>query len=291
MTYARDRYGAPLKFLENASADVPPDGPPLEAIRRLVEETNPKPRVKTAAERLAEAAPLAAADPGSDAGYDPDHDPSRDLDGAAPRRRNQLPALIEDAAPRRRWTLPALTRRADRKAARDNTRKTARENARNAPRDAAPGVLRRGLAAALAPLAARIAGWRPSWWVSGGLLALAVMIAWPLLLPGLALGLAALAAVLWLTLGAERSARWIGAGFARYERRRPAQAARLLAGLQRLSRRAEAALARLPESWTRGLYLPDFDPGIAGGPDKLARDKLARDPFDRLAEELARQNR
>ena len=35
-------------------------------------------------------------------------------------------------------------------------------------------------------------------------------------------------------------------------------------------------LAALPESWTRGLYLPDFEPE----PDP--HEKLSEDPFERL---------
>lgn len=118
--------------------------------------------------------------------------------------------------------------------------------------------------------------YQPKFRHSAAILALALMIGWPWVLSTL-LGLAILLPVIaCLTLGYDRICRAVVAAFARFYRFSPAQAEALRRWAMRRVAGLERLLARLPDRWTAGLYLPDFGPT----PDRS--DRMQQDPFERI---------
>ncbi len=127
----------------------------------------------------------------------------------------------------------------------------------------------------LAPLTRGLRGFQPSWRLSALLLLAAVVIAWPWLIPG-GVALVALTLVItWLTLGPDRASELAAGGYARFARRFPERAAAITAAARRIA-------AWLPERWTGGVA------GAGTDADPETQAKLARDPFDRLADEMSR---
>ena len=108
------------------------------------------------------------------------------------------------------------------------------------------------------------------------LVALAVFVpGWTLLLVAMSL-LLILIAVMGI-LGVDRLAAMGKRWFRRYHERDPEAAEKLRRRAARVSSRLSWGLEKLPESWTRGLYLPDFAPH----PEPPA--KMKADPFERLS--------
>jgi hypothetical protein len=105
-------------------------------------------------------------------------------------------------------------------------------------------------------------------------------IAWPWLLPALVLATVIVAGVVGYWLGAERITKLVFAWHTRLRRRDPQKAKRIRRRAARMSRRLSKLIERLPDSWTTGLYLPDFEE-IPDLPEKMLSD-----PFDRLAKQL-----
>lgn len=88
-----------------------------------------------------------------------------------------------------------------------------------------------------------------------------------------------LALVLYFSFGPERFRHWARNRYTRLRDRDPDAAERLRHRAATASAALGAVVDRLPESWTQGLYLPDFEED-----DDLA-DKWTSDPFDRLKQE------
>ena len=112
------------------------------------------------------------------------------------------------------------------------------------------------------------------------MLALAVTLVRPWLIPVSVLLVLACTAIVYFTLGLDRSAELLRAGYDRLAARRPDLAARLRARGIRASAAITRLIARLPERWVGGLYLPDFEP--RGD----LPEKMREDPFDRLKRQL-----
>lgn len=105
---------------------------------------------------------------------------------------------------------------------------------------------------------------------------LAVVIARPWFVVSLLVLALLVALIVFLSLGPDRTCELIAARYDRLHRRDAARAERLRGHARRLSAIASRIVARLPASWTTGLYLPDFEdtpapPGMLGP-----------DPFDLL---------
>ncbi len=87
--------------------------------------------------------------------------------------------------------------------------------------------------------------------------------------------------IAYLTLGPDRVAELVVGAWQRLRLRRPELAETIRQRAEATAVRIDAALDRVPGSWTDGLHVPDFsepDPAVANRPD----------PFDRLAEEAQR---
>ncbi|SDC48428.1 hypothetical protein SAMN04488239_102360 [Ruegeria marina] len=123
--------------------------------------------------------------------------------------------------------------------------------------------------------------YQPRWSHSAAIFALALVIAYPWVLPVTMGLLVALVTLAYLMLGQERSVAIGASCFVGLQRWRPAQAEALRAWAIRRVDRLERLLGRLPERWTAGIYLPDF------GPTPDCPDKMQRDPFARLRSEQA----
>lgn len=105
-------------------------------------------------------------------------------------------------------------------------------------------------------------------------------IVWPGYVAAMAV-LSVLAAVItWLTLGPDESAERIVAWHARLAERDPEKAETIRRRAARVSRAITRAVDRLPDHWTTGFVLPDFEPA------QDAPEKLQDDPFARLAAEV-----
>lgn len=114
------------------------------------------------------------------------------------------------------------------------------------------------------------------------LFALLVVMVWrPWLIPGLVFVLFWVGLIAYLTIGPDRIAEICAARWDWFQQRHPERAATLQGKVQRGADRVDGWLARLPESWTDGIYLPDFGRSAAQGG---ALDDQP-DPFDRLAAE------
>ena len=110
-----------------------------------------------------------------------------------------------------------------------------------------------------------------------------IVLSMPWLIPVLILLGLVMTMVSYLTLGHDRSAELIARWYGWLARRNPQGAERFRSTAARVSARLSVWAGYLPESWTSGLYLPDF-----AHPDD-ASEKLSGDPFDRLARDPQNQ--
>ncbi|MEZ5715685.1 MAG: hypothetical protein R3D85_11220 [Paracoccaceae bacterium] len=138
--------------------------------------------------------------------------------------------------------------------------------------------------AALQSLRARIAAFEPSRRVGFVLLFLAVTIWNPWLIPGLMfLGLW-IGLIVYFTLGPERITELSLVFWDWYARRHPERAQVWLGRVQRAADRIDGWLARLPERWTDGIYLPDFGRSQIEESSEV-REEMGRDPYERLRQQ------
>ena len=108
-----------------------------------------------------------------------------------------------------------------------------------------------------------------------------IMLWRPWLIPGLVFVIFWVSLIGYLTLGPDRVAEIAQSRWEWFNARYPDRAARVLGKMQRGADRMEGWLARLPERWTDGIYMPDLGRSeIEGGPKNTKPD-----PFDRLAAE------
>jgi len=123
----------------------------------------------------------------------------------------------------------------------------------------------------------RIKAWRPTrrqiiW-------AAVILFVW--LRPGLVFGtlfvLTAIGLLAYVGFGPEKSQAAIARVYHAYLRRFPERGERLRRRLDRIATRVDGLLDRLPDSWTSGLYTPDFS-----APEERDNDENGPDPFDRL---------
>lgn len=116
----------------------------------------------------------------------------------------------------------------------------------------------------------------PKWTHSAAILVLALMLGWPWFLP-IMLGLICVTILItYLTLGHDRFFEICAAGFVRLKKFSPEFAETLRHRAEKLMMRLNRIVARLPERWTQGLYLPDFAPASD------THDKMRQDPFEKL---------
>lgn len=119
-------------------------------------------------------------------------------------------------------------------------------------------------------------------WIAAGFL-LAVFLNDPWFLVWLFVIAALFVTVIWFSIGPDRSQDLILAWYARLRTRDPEKAERIRHRAATASKRLDAFLGYLPDRWTTGLYLPDFESDT-----DMAR-QLNADPFDRLARDLTPQ--
>ena len=112
------------------------------------------------------------------------------------------------------------------------------------------------------------------------LMALAVIagiFVWrPMYVIGLVLISLLVALIAYFSIGPDRVAQMIAAWFTRLKTRDPDRAEVLRSRAAKLSTLLGAVVDRLPERWTQGLYLPDFEEPSEQPPE------MHDDPFDRL---------
>ncbi len=96
------------------------------------------------------------------------------------------------------------------------------------------------------------------------------------LLPALAFTTLLLALTSWTILGQDRINAMVAGYYSRVRERDEARAEHLRQRAAATSAWFANVIAALPESWTRGLYLPDFE--VEDDP----HEKLSEDPFERL---------
>ena len=103
------------------------------------------------------------------------------------------------------------------------------------------------------------------------------VIAWPwkVLLLTLLIPLAGL--ITWASVGSDGCVELVEKWYERLRARDPAKAERIRLRAAAVTRTLNHGLERLPESWTRALYLPDFET------DGYVPEKLKVDPFEELA--------
>lgn len=85
--------------------------------------------------------------------------------------------------------------------------------------------------------------------------------------------------VTYFSVGPDRVAEWVTGRYRRLRERDPEAAENIRRRAARASKWLSAVVGKLPESWTAGLYLPDFEEA----PEPPER--LQADPFDRLAKQ------
>lgn len=116
--------------------------------------------------------------------------------------------------------------------------------------------------------------------------ATALLAVYTILFPGyvaLYLVLAILSAVIaWLTLGPDRASELVVNWHARLAQRDPERAEMLRLRAARVSATITRWVDQLPDSWTTGFTLPDFEPTGA------VPEKLKDDPFEKLAAQVHR---
>lgn len=120
--------------------------------------------------------------------------------------------------------------------------------------------------------------WHPTPRQASCALIAVLAIAMPLLLPSMLLLSTVLLAITYLSLGHDRSAEIAAAGYRNWERRDPDSAEIARTRAARWSARLSRLIERLPDSWTQGLHVPDFE---KTDPEE---DPFQGDPFDRLRE-------
>lgn len=165
-----------------------------------------------------------------------------------------------------------------------------------------PGVIGRLIGGTLrlaAPLLARLLGlvWRGIRALSGAIwrrvvefmrrpdaarrLALAIIVfsvlVWPVEVLWLTLLIPLALLICWASVGNEGCVELVIQWHARLKARDPAKAERIRARAAAVTRGLNRGLERLPQSWTQGLYLPDFET------DGYVPEKLKVDPFEELA--------
>ncbi|MHA6262691.1 hypothetical protein ACXYMO_05780 [Arenibacterium sp. CAU 1754] len=86
-------------------------------------------------------------------------------------------------------------------------------------------------------------------------------------------------AIIYLSLGPDRITEIVLNRYATLKENNPEKAEATRVWAHDFSRRLERLVAKLPESWTQGLYLPTFEEDV--DPD----EKFAQDPFERLAQQ------
>lgn len=96
------------------------------------------------------------------------------------------------------------------------------------------------------------------------------------LLPALAFTVLFLSLATWTLLGPDRIRAIVTDYYTRLREEDEARAEALRQRAAATSSWFGNLLATLPESWTRGLYLPDFEP------EEAPHEKLSEDPFERL---------
>lgn len=113
------------------------------------------------------------------------------------------------------------------------------------------------------------------------ILSLVLLLTLAVLRPGFVLFLIVMgfltALVLYFSIGPDRVQAWVIARYDRLRDRDPTAADRLRRRAAGATRALARGLDKLPDSWTTGLYLPDFE-----DPEPVP-DRLKADPFDRLA--------
>ena len=85
------------------------------------------------------------------------------------------------------------------------------------------------------------------------------------------------ALITWASVGNEGCVELVISWFERLKARDAAKAERIRARAAAVTRGLNRGLERLPQSWTQGLYLPDFET------DGYVPEKLKVDPFEELA--------
>ncbi len=123
--------------------------------------------------------------------------------------------------------------------------------------------------------------WQPTKKQIVAVLIIAVAIWKPWLIPGLLFLLFWVSLIVYFSLGPDRVTELVLGGWEFFEKRQPERAARWLARIQSGADRVDGWLARLPERWTDGIYLPDLGRSGVGGDALDDRP----DPFDRLSSE------
>lgn len=103
------------------------------------------------------------------------------------------------------------------------------------------------------------------------------VIAWPWKVLWLTLLIPLAALITWASVGNEGCAELVVAWHGRLKARDPDKAERIRLRAAAASRALGRGLDRLPERWTQGLYLPDFEP------EGYVPDTLKVDPFEELA--------
>jgi hypothetical protein len=87
--------------------------------------------------------------------------------------------------------------------------------------------------------------------------------------------------VAYFSLGPDRVSELVVAWYDRLRQRDPERAETIRRRAARSSKQISAIIERLPDKWTTGLYLPDFEE-----PPELP-EKMKSDPFDRLATQVS----
>ena len=131
----------------------------------------------------------------------------------------------------------------------------------------------------LSMLQRKVSGFTPKRKQAAFILFVAVMLWRPWLIPGIVLLSVWIGLIVYFTVGPERISELVISGWERFARRSPDRAERALGAIQRWADRLEGWLARLPETWTDGVYLPDLGRSHV----EIAED--GPDPFDRLTHE------
>lgn len=103
------------------------------------------------------------------------------------------------------------------------------------------------------------------------------VIAWPWKVLWLTLLIPLAALITWASVGNEGCTELVVAWHGRLKARDPDKAERIRLRAAAASRALGRGLDRLPERWTQGLYLPDFEP------EGYVPDTLKVDPFEELA--------
>lgn len=111
------------------------------------------------------------------------------------------------------------------------------------------------------------------------------ILAWPWKVLWLTLLVPLALVITWASVGSEGCAELTVRWHARLKARDPDKAERIRLRAAATSRAVARALDRLPERWTQGLYLPDFEP------EGYVPEKLKVDPFEELAVRIHSEKR